>query len=58
MHITISELRQCGITWPDICRITGGNEWALKEGLLQEDSSIELSIETAKKVGLLKEEGA
>lgn len=54
MTITIKELKECGIDWSDVCRVTGGNEWAINEGLLDEDSSIELTIEEARKIGLLE----
>ncbi len=54
MRITIAELRQIGITWSDVCRVTGGNEWAFNEGQLGEDSEVDLSVEQAQEIGILK----
>jgi len=42
--------------WVEACQLTGTNEWAVNEGRMSADDTIELTEEQARKLGLLKKE--
>lgn len=52
---TIRELMDRGV-WPETSREAGFNEWALNEGLFNEEYEIELTEEQAAKIGLIRSE--
>jgi len=54
MTISVNELEQCGVSWSDFCDATGYNEWAIKEGQLDRDEELEITVEQAKRMGLVK----
>lgn len=39
--------------WDEYCNITGTNEWAVNEGLLSKNDTVEITISKAKKIGLI-----
>ena len=41
--------------WENICNLQGINIWAVNEGLMDGDEEIELTIEEALKLGIIKE---
>ena len=43
------ELTRIG-TWSKFCEVTGTNEWAVNEGLLDKDDPITISFEQLKKI--------
>lgn len=50
--ITVRELFNKGI-WEKYCSLTGVNEWAVKEGLLDKSEKVVVSENLAKKLGLI-----
>lgn len=53
ISITAGEAMDKGI-WMEICELTGLNDWAINEGLMHRDDTIDLNEEQAKKLGLIK----
>lgn len=49
VRMTLKDARKLGIRWGEICEITGGNEWAVNEGMLDEDDFIDVPIILIKK---------
>jgi len=43
MILTWKELQRLGVTWEAFCEWSGCNEYALKEGLFDDDSKVELT---------------
>ncbi len=52
--LTVREIWDRDI-WMEVCELTGMNEWACKEGLIEYDEEIEFTEEQAKKLGLIPE---
>ena len=52
IKITVRELFDKGL-WLAYCKVTGTNEWAVNECLLQDNDEVELTSEQAKDMGLL-----
>jgi hypothetical protein len=46
----LGDLFELDITWVELCAILPLNEWALNEGLANEDSNIELTPEQLKEL--------
>ncbi len=40
----LKDAQKLNISWGDICDVTGGNFYAVKEGLLDEDDLIDVPI--------------
>lgn len=40
--------------WERMCKKYGINEWCINEGLADDDSTVEISLEDAKLYGLIK----
>lgn len=51
--ITIGEIRDHGL-WQEYCELTGTNEWAVSEGLLESDQEITLDEKQVEKLNLLE----
>lgn len=43
-------------SWDDFCEKYGYSEWCINEGRAEEDEVVEISLQDAKRYGLLKEE--
>lgn len=46
--ISLRDAETLGISWSDICEVTGGNVYAIKEGLLRDDDMIKVPISLIK----------
>lgn len=49
MKITVREIFDMGL-WEEFCEITGTNEWAVNEGLVDYDEEMEISTADAKRL--------
>lgn len=44
----LKDAKKLGIDWSDICGVTGGNIYAIREGLLLEDDMVDVPISLLK----------
>mgnify|MGYP000414364558 CR=1 FL=1 len=56
MRATWEELRAAGVDWMNFCEATGTNEWCRKEGLADDSTEFEFTVEQARRMRLLGEE--
>ena len=53
IKVTFREILDSGY-WSEFCRQHGFNEWMVNEGLAKSSETTEISIEEAKRYGLIK----
>jgi len=49
MDVTVREIFDAGL-WDDYCKASATNEWGLNEGLIQDDTVLELAESTVRKM--------
>lgn len=55
MRITVEELLELE-KWEEYCDLHGLNVWAVKEGQIDHDEDLGITIEEARKIGIIKED--
>ena len=54
MNLSLKELRELGIGWRDFCDVTGYNVRAIKEGMIDDDTVLYVSLEDWRKLQEMK----
>lgn len=54
MKLTVQEVKELGIDWDELCDMKRYNRYAFNEGLMDDDTSIDISVQDLKKLGIGK----